>query len=179
VIAASLRDPEAFGLIFDRHFAAVHVYLARRVGRAAADDLAASTFTIAFERRRAFRAQVESARPWLFGIASNLLRNEWRAERRALAAMVRLRSAVPAGPVSREDSHGVAVAVAAGLAGALSDLDADQRDVLLLHAWEGLSYEEIAAALGIPIGTVRSRLFRARERLRAALAAGQGERSEA
>jgi RNA polymerase sigma-70 factor (ECF subfamily) len=169
LIAASLREPELFGAIFDRHFPAVHGYLSRRVGRGPADDLAASTFTTAFERRRSFRAQADSARPWLFGIATNLLRNQWRAEERALAAVGRLQWAVATSPRAGWPGEGPGDP---GLLGAaLAELDSDQRDVLLLHAWEGFSYEEIAEALGIPVGTVRSRLSRGRERLRAALQA--------
>jgi len=164
-VARSLSDPGAFGVIFDRHFDAVHAYLARRVGRSVADDLAASTFTVAFERRGSFRREATTARPWLFGIATNLLRNERRAEQRAIESLARIR---PSPPVAGgEDGES-----AAGLADALAGLDPGQRDVLLLYAWEELSYEEIAAALGVPVGTVRSRLARARAHLRAAL--GQG-----
>jgi RNA polymerase sigma-70 factor (ECF subfamily) len=162
VIARSLSDPSAFGVIFDRHFEAVHRYLARRVGETAADDLAASTFTVAFERRRTFRREATTARPWLFGIATNLVRNERRAEQRALELLVRIRPAVSVvGPSEGED--------AARLADALGRLDPGQRDVLLLYAWEELSYEEIAAALRVRVGTVRSRLARARAHLRDAL----------
>jgi RNA polymerase sigma-70 factor (ECF subfamily) len=162
VIARSLSDPSAFGVIFDRHFDAVHAYLARRVGRTLADDLAASTFTVAFERRRRFRREATTARPWLFGIATNLLRNEQRAEKRALEALGRLAPSelAAASPDVLHAEH---------LGKLLSSLDRDQRDVLLLYAWEELSYGEIATALGVPVGTVRSRLARARARLRSLL----------
>jgi RNA polymerase sigma-70 factor (ECF subfamily) len=162
VIARSLSDPSAFGVIFDRHFDAVHAYLARRVGRTVADDLAASTFTVAFERRRRFRREATTARPWLFGIATNLLRNEQRAEKRALETLGRLALSAVA-PPSPEVLH------VGQLGKLLSSLDRGQRDVLLLYAWEELSYEEIATALGVPVGTVRSRLARARARLRSML----------
>jgi RNA polymerase sigma-70 factor (ECF subfamily) len=162
VIARSLSDPGVFGAIFDRHFDAVHAYLTRRVGESTADDLAASTFTVAFERRRTFRREATTARPWLLGIATNLLRNERRAERRAFELLVRIRPAVSG--VGRDEGED-----AVRLAEALSGLDPGQRDVLLLYAWEELSYEEIAAALGVRVGTVRSRLARARAHLRAAL----------
>jgi RNA polymerase sigma-70 factor (ECF subfamily) len=162
VIARSLSDPSAFGVIFDRHFDAVHAYLARRVGHSVADDLAASTFTVAFERRRRFRREATTARPWLFGIATNLLRNEQRAEKRALETLGRLTPSEVA-PPSPEVLH------AGHLGKLLSTLDRGQRDVLLLYAWEELSYEEIATALGVPVGTVRSRLARARARLRSLL----------
>jgi len=74
VIAGSLQRPEQFAAIFDRHFDSVHAYLARRIGASLADDLASQTFVVAFERRESFRATVDSARPWLFGIATNLMR---------------------------------------------------------------------------------------------------------
>ena len=162
MIERSLADPTGFAVIFDRHFDAVHGYLSRRVGRSAADDLAASTFTLAFEHRRRFRSEATSARPWLLGIATNLLRNQRRAENRALQALRRLApdDVTPASSGTEETTE---------LGELLAGLDRDQRNVLLLYAWEELSYEEIANALGIPVGTVRSRLARARARLRARL----------
>jgi len=155
-----------------RHFDAVHAYLARRVGAIRADDLASATFTIAFERRRTFRDATSSARPWLLGIATNLVRNEWRAEQRALEAVVRLGS--EAGTIAGVQGAGCE-SEAGRAAGLLEELDSDQREVVLLHAWEGLSYQEIAAALGIPLGTVRSRLARARARLRSGLSGSSPE----
>jgi hypothetical protein len=100
-------------------------------------------------------------RRWLFGISSNLLRNELRSEQRALRALAR---------VASEPGHGdtdAATLESTDLPDVLAALDADQRDVLLLYAWEGLSYREVAVALGVPVGTIRSRLARARARLRA------------
>ncbi len=164
MIAASLARPERFEAIFGRHHAAVRAYLHRRVGPERADDLASATFVIAFERRDAFRADADSARPWLLGIATNLLRNEWRAERRALELLSALRADLAGSGAPEESDH-------AALAAALVGLDPDQRDVLLLFAWEDLNYQEIARALDVPIGTVRSRLARARARLTAALEA--------
>jgi RNA polymerase sigma-70 factor (ECF subfamily) len=174
VIAASVGRPELFATIFHRHFGAVHAYLTRQVGGERADDLASATFTVAFERRRSFLEDATSARPWLFGIALNLTRNEWRARQRAVVALTRLAST----PSTPGADGGVDVGGPGGerLPSVLGQLDHDQRDVLLLYAWEGLSYEEIAAALGVPVGTVRSRLARARERLRTALAAAEANR---
>jgi RNA polymerase sigma-70 factor (ECF subfamily) len=163
VIARSASCPEAFGAIFDRHFSAIHAYLSRRVGSSRADDLAASTFTVAFERRRSFRGEADSARPWLFGIATNLLHNERRSEWRTLRALSRL----DARPITEPAG---AMGIDPRLAALLSEMEADQRDVLLLYAWGELSYEEIATSLEIPLGTVRSRLARAREHLRRTMA---------
>lgn len=167
-IAGSLERPEGFARIFDRHYTAVHRYLARRVPRAQADDLASLTFVVAFERRGSFRAQSTSARPWLLGIATNLMHERVRREYRERGAFLLL-----------NDDHVASVEGAHRgmdegpdtdlLAGALATLDPAQRDVLLLHAWEELSYEEIAQALDVPLGTVRSRLARARAHLRSRL----------
>lgn len=161
MIQRSLHEPDAFAVIFDRHFQAVHRYLARRAGSGPADDLASSTFTLAFERRQRFRGEATSARPWLFGIATNLLRNQRRAERRALMAL---------GSLTPPESSGLGEpSDLARLGRLLAGLNRQQRDVLLLYAWEDLTYEEIGQALGIPVGTVRSRLARARSRLRSIL----------
>lgn len=167
VIAASRSEPHVFATIFDRHYDAVHHYLARRVGTDLADDLAAEAFTEAFDVRARFDTARADARSWLFGIATNVLRHHHRSETRRLRAYARVDR--------RPDTHEAEGAIEARLdaeraapmiATALSHLSTDERDVLLLFAWADLRYEEIAVALQIPIGTVRSRLNRARGRLR-------------
>jgi len=169
-IAESLERPESFAAIFDRHHLAVHRYVARRTSRAQADDLASLTFVVAFEGRRRFRPTSTTALPWLLGIATNLLHDRHRRERRehsALRLLAAEREPAPSGPTSgaaRDDPRNAA------LAQALAALDPGQLDVLLLYAWEELSYEEIAEALEIPLGTVRSRLARARANLKSRLA---------
>jgi RNA polymerase sigma factor (sigma-70 family) len=163
LISESLHQSEAFEAIFDRHFDAVHAYLARRAGVVRADDLSSTTFVVAFERRETFYSPAGTARPWLFGIATNVLRNELRTEQRAVGALTRL---------AADETRGVVEATlpeAGVVCEMLAALDRDQRDALLLFAWEGLSYEEIALALGAPVGTIRSRLARARARLRVLL----------
>lgn len=159
-------------MIVDRHFPVVYRYLARRVGSDRADDLAAQTFAVAFRRRGDFDAEAKSARPWLFGIATNVLRNDLRTERRMLAAIARLDTS-DADDMAEEVERSIARAHAASelarIAGAIEALDDDQRDVLLLHAWGELSQAEIAVSLGIPVGTVYSRLSRARASLQSAL----------
>jgi RNA polymerase sigma-70 factor (ECF subfamily) len=177
-ISRSLTAPEAFSAIFDRHFRAIYRYLARRVGHDRAEDLASQTFTVAFQRRADYRPDVEDARPWLYGIATKLLANDRRAEQRLLEALGRLGSDGRSGvaPIGAEFD------LESGLGRALANLDPDQRDVLLLHAWAGLSYEEIAESLGVALGTVGSRLSRARSSLRAELTNGgapKGRREEA
>jgi RNA polymerase sigma-70 factor (ECF subfamily) len=167
VITASLSDAVRFGEIFDRHFAEIDRYLARRVGTTLADDLAAETFVVAFRSRARFDPAAPDARPWLFGIAANLVRRHWRTERRRLRAYAR----TGVDPVDQGDADDIARRVDAVsarplLAGALASLSRADREILLLFAWAELSYEEIAVALGVPVGTVRSRLSRARARIR-------------
>jgi RNA polymerase sigma factor (sigma-70 family) len=177
LIAASLSEPEQFGAIFERHFEPIHRYAARRLGAALADDLTARVFTIAFERRRRFDLSAPDARPWLYGIASNLVRSDRRAERRLLAALSRL--AAQGDATAGDETEGLVDGrERARLTRALNRLDHCQRDVLLLHCWAGLSHAEIAVALGIRPGTVASRLSRARQRVRAALGdeTGRSER---
>ncbi|MEV4315359.1 RNA polymerase sigma factor [Actinocrispum sp. NPDC049592] len=170
VIQASLRDPDLFAVIFDRHAPYVHRYLARRLGREAADDLVAETFLVAFGKRERYDSSRMDARPWLYGIATNLVGEHRRQE----AKQFRLRNAIAPEPDEVSHAERVVAQVAAQAMGsmlgaALADLSTGDRDVLLLIAWEGLSYDEVAVALGIPVGTVRSRLNRARKQVRAVL----------
>lgn len=165
-LARSLNEPTAFAAIFDRHFHAVHRYLHRRAGRELADELAAETFAIAFERRATCRG--DSALPWLYGIATNLLRHRWRAERRQLRAYAR--SGVDQWAAYEDEATSRVDAEGAKLAGALAAMRSQERDALLLYALAALSYEEVAAALEVPVGTVRTWLHRAREVARRELA---------
>jgi RNA polymerase sigma factor (sigma-70 family) len=167
LIARSLADPAAFEVVFDRHYAAIRRYVARRLSSAGADDVAAEVFCIAFDRREQFIEQ----RPdcpvpaWLYGIATNLVRRRRRDERRRLRAYARagadgVAADSPADLTDRVDAQRAGPVVAR----ALASLSADERDVLLLYALADLDYQGIADALQIPIGTVRSRLARARAR---------------
>jgi RNA polymerase sigma factor (sigma-70 family) len=163
-IAASLSDPRRFEAVFDRHYHAVRRYLQRRCGLDAGEELAAETFLVGFDHRESFDGRSPSARPWLMGIATNLLRHHHRAERTRLLAYARL----PLEPVRTDlDEDALAAALAAPLvARAVAELEPRDRDPLLLMAFGELSYEEIAEALRIPVGTVRSRIHRARRFLR-------------
>jgi RNA polymerase sigma factor (sigma-70 family) len=169
IIISSLEDPRLFGAVFDRHFERIHRYLARRVGAALADDLAAETFVVAFRSRGRYDPVATDARPWLFGIAANLMRRHWRAERRQLRAYARTGVDPLADEFTDAERRADAAATGPRLAGALASLGRGEREALLLLAWAEFSYDEISAALRIPVGTVRSRLSRARERMRAAL----------
>jgi RNA polymerase sigma factor (sigma-70 family) len=162
VLTTSLRDREAFAEIFERHFDAIYGYLARRVGAELATDLAADVFLAAFERRSRYDTGRAEALPWLYGIAANKLRRHRRSEDRRLRALART-------PPARVVDGDHVNAIDALVAEALVSLAIGDREVLLLFAWADLAYEEIAEALDIPVGTVRSRLNRARRVLRDAL----------
>ena len=170
LMARSIDERESFAVLFDRHAAAVHRYLGRRVGELA-DDLLSETFLVAFRRRAAYRAVHLEVRPWLFGIATNVLRGHVRTEQRRYRALAR----AAAEPETRPDDPDEAAdrldaeALRGALADALAGLKQRDRDVLLLFAWGQLGYEEIAAVLDVPVGTVRSRLNRARRQTRAVL----------
>ncbi|RBY88828.1 RNA polymerase sigma factor [Blastococcus sp. TF02A-26] len=170
LVARSVDDPEVFAALFDRHAAAVHRYLGRRVGDLA-DDLLSETFLVAFRRRADYRPQHVEVRPWLIGIATNLVHGSAQAERRRYRALARAAAEPERHGADPGDSAGRldAEALRGPLAAALAGLAARDRDVLLLFAWGQLGYDEIAAVLDVPVGTVRSRLHRARRRTRAAL----------
>jgi RNA polymerase sigma factor (sigma-70 family) len=159
LIGRSLDEPAIFAAVFERHFDVVHRYVARRLGSELADELASETFTRAFDHRHTFDRTNLDARPWLLGIATNLMRRHWRTERRRLAALQRLAGS---GHVRAAGAE----APQADVLEALRSLGRDEREALLLLAWADLSYEQIAVALAVPIGTVRSRLSRARGRMR-------------
>ena len=155
----------SFEEAFEAEFASLHRYLRRRVGPSAANDLAAQTFATAFTEWSRFDAS-RPLRPWLYGIAANLVRHHWRAERRMLRAYAR----TGVDPVLTDDDESIervdADAQRRALAAALAELRPRDRELLLLHAWAELSDREIAAALSLPVGTVKSRLHRVRRRLR-------------
>ena len=159
-----------FEQCFEVNFAVVHRFIARRVGAHWPTTWPPRPLPLRSGAGASFNPRQGPARAWLLGIANNLVREHWRAEHRLLSISSRL-EAEP-GPVQREPGPEEQVAgsgLAPRVAHALASLPAAQRDVLLLHAWGGLSQQEIAAALGLPAATVRSRLWRAREALRSQL----------
>jgi RNA polymerase sigma-70 factor (ECF subfamily) len=170
VIQLSRHEPEHFTVLFRRHAPHIQRYVVRRLGRDAADDIVAETFLQAFRRRDSYDLARADARPWLYGIATNLIGRHRRAETGLYRALAR----TGADPVTESFTDGVddrvsASAASRRLAAALARLSAELRDTLLLVAWGDLSYEEAAAALGVPVGTVRSRVSRARSKLRRTL----------
>jgi RNA polymerase sigma factor (sigma-70 family) len=167
LIQLSRQEPELFTELFRRHAPHIQRYVVRRLGANAADDIVAETFLLAFRQRISYDLTRADARPWLYGIATNLIGRHRRAEIRLYRALAR----TGADPVTEPFTDRVDDRVSAGhasrqLAAALARLSAKLRDTMLLAAWSDLSYEEIAVALGVPVGTVRSRLSRARSRLR-------------
>jgi RNA polymerase sigma-70 factor (ECF subfamily) len=167
---ASDGDRDSFGALFERHARAIYNFCFRCTGQwAAAEDLVSATFLHAWRRRGEVRFSGSSVLPFLYGVAANLIRNHERGARRGRAALARLAATSAAVPDPADD-----------VAGRLDDqrrmrevlrrtaaLTTEERDVFTLCIWQGLSYEEASTALGIPTGTVRSRLSRARARLRA------------
>jgi len=172
LIRYSAENPAVFGELYERHASPIHRYAVRRVGASAADDVLSDTFLVAFERRASFDLAWADARPWLFGIATNLIRKHHREEKRELKAVMSSNVDLPVDDTAAVGQRVDAERAVRGIGQALRKLPARDRDVLLLFAWGGLSYEEIARATGAPIGTVRSRLNRARTTLRIATTSG-------
>jgi RNA polymerase sigma-70 factor (ECF subfamily) len=177
VIARSWAQPVLFGAIFDRHASVLHRYFVRRLGPAEAESLVGEVFRIAFEKRGQFDTEQASSRPWLYGIANHLVAKHHRREARRVRAVGRLAAERSVGVDVAEGVSGAVDAAARWprIADAITALPAAERDALVLLAWEGLSYDEIAAAQAVPVGTVRSRLNRARRRLRELDVASGGE----
>jgi len=165
-------DPDKFAEIYERYIAEIYRYIAGRLGRDVADDLAAETFLVAFRKRDRVDPERGGMRPWLYGIATNLVGQHRRKETRRYRALARAGGRLPASAESHDERVDEAVAAerfGRRLATALAELGQGDRDVVLLVAIGELSHQEIALALDIPYGTVGSRLNRARRELRAAL----------
>jgi RNA polymerase sigma-70 factor (ECF subfamily) len=172
LIAQAQHSPDRFTAVFDRHYRDIFAYVSRRLGPDLAEDVASETFLTAFDRRHTFDVSRADARPWLYGIASNLVARHVRAETRRYKALAKAHVQEPGGhPGDADDIAGRldAAAVRGRLATALRRLPEPVRAVLLLVAWAGLNQQEAADALGIPPGTARSRLHRARQEMRQAL----------
>jgi len=167
VIRLSGDEPEQFTELFRRHAPHIQRYVVRRLGQDAADDIVAETFLIAFRQRHSYDQARTDARPWLYGIATNLIGHHRRAEIRLYHALARAGADPVMEPFTDQvDSRVSASAASQRLAAALARLSKELRDTLLLVVWGGLSYEEAATALAVPVGTVRSRISRARSKLR-------------
>jgi RNA polymerase sigma factor (sigma-70 family) len=170
VIGRSRHEPEVFEILFRRHAHDIQRYVVRRIGADAAEDLVAETFLLAFKQRDRYDMSRTDARPWLYGIATNLIGRHRRAEIRHYRALARTGvDPVAESFTDRVDAAVSADAVKQRLAAALAALPAAHRDTLLLVAWGDLSYEEVAVALRVSAGTVASRINRARSKLRRSL----------
>ena len=180
LMATSLDDPAAFGEIFDRHANTLLRFLVRRCEREVGEGLLGELFRIAFEHRQTFDLARESARPWLYGIASNLLLKHRRSEARRMKATVRFMAQGETSQLGDEIAvHDLHLRnLLPRVADAIDALPDAERQTLLLFAWEELSYQDIAVALEVPVGTVRSRLNRARGRLRELIEPSGKERDE-
>jgi RNA polymerase sigma factor (sigma-70 family) len=170
VIELSCHEPEQFALLFNRHAPRVQRYVARRLGPDAADDIVAETFLLAFRQRESYDLARGDALPWLYGIATHLIGRHRRQEIRLYRALARTGTDPVTVPFTDQVEDRVTAAAASRqLAAGLAKLPAQHRHTLLLVVWGELSYEETASALGTPVGTVRSRVHRAREMLKQAL----------
>lgn len=175
--ASERHDGEAFGQLFERYADAVYTHCFRRAGSwSVAEDLTSVVFLEAWRRRREVRFAGDSLLPWLLAVANNAARNADRSLRRYRRLLVRLPppGAEPdiADEVARRADDERAMRT---LLAAISGLGDAEREVLSLCGWAGLSYAQAAVVLGVPVGTVRSRLSRARQHLRGQ-AAGQVRR---
>jgi RNA polymerase sigma factor (sigma-70 family) len=170
VIQLSRHEPEHFTELFRRHAPRIQRYVVRRLGQDAADDIVAETFLLAFRQRDSYDQTRGDAQPWLYGIATNLIGRHRRAEIRLYRALARTGADPVVEPFTdRVDDRVSASTASRRLAVGLARLSEELRDALLLVAWGDLSYQEAATALGVPVGTVRSRVSRARSTLRRAL----------
>lgn len=163
LLARSVSEPAVFAVLYERHRLAVRRYMVRRVGSDVGEDLAAEVFVRAFRVRERYRAERDSALPWLLGVANHVIAGHRRAERRRLIALQRLTGA--AAPLIEHEDRGLG----AELVRELRRLSNEERDALLLVVWGELSYAEAATALDIAIGTLSSRIARARRLLTAAV----------
>ena len=163
IVSLSIMDePAAFVDLAWRHGSIIHAYLCRRAGRQVADDLFGDVFLEAFRSRSTYDRRWTDARPWLYGIARHVLLSYWRKSPRPAGWL----EAAVTDPWPDVDDHLVAESRRPELERALEFLTENEREVLLLFAWERLSQPEIAVVLGLPQGTVRSRLHRARAVMR-------------
>ena len=164
---AAAGSDDAFAELFERHSSAVYNFCFRRLGDwAAAEDLMAATFLEAWRKRDQVQISVDSLRPWLLGVANNLLRNERRSNRRREAALRRVRLDLPH-EIFEED---VAAKIddeqrMQQILQLLSQMSVQDQEVIALVLWSGLTYDEAAVALAVPVGTVKSRAARAKKKL--------------
>lgn len=168
IIRRSRAAPSAFAELFERHARVIGAFAQRRIGTDDADDVLSETFLIAFRRRADFDLAWETARPWLLGIASRVIKKHRAAEMRhwrAMDAADRNSTVTDSGEFDDVSARLDATEAVKRLAPLIASLSRKDRDTLFLYAWGDLTYDEIAVALAVPVGTVRSRLNRVRRKL--------------
>lgn len=165
------------GELFDEHVDVIHAYLSRRLGPQIAGDATSEVFRLALEHSQSYDASRGSGIAWLYGIAGNVVRRHWRTEQRRLTRLARVSSYADDGEddeFSRVDARLDARSGHQSLLDAVAELPDADREILVLYAWESRSYREIADVVGVPTGTVRSRLHRIRRELRNHSALNEG-----
>lgn len=163
------HDGEAFGMLFDRHHRAVYAHCLRRLDSVAlAEDLVSMTFLEAWRLRQRATITTTSMRPWLLTIANNLISNQNRTTRRYRRFLDRLPTYVESSPSAADEALDAIMAseLSRNADSALRELRADEQQIIRMAHFDGLSHADIAATLGIPVGTVKSRLHRAMAALR-------------
>lgn len=172
VIESSLDEPDAFGLIFERYRDDVFAFVAKRLGRQVAVDITADVFLRALRIRSTYDLSRPNARPWLYGIASNLIGDSLRKRsvrrRHRTTAATRLLAPV-SDPYDQALSDIRSRQLGPAITSALGELAEPQRAALILFAVDGLSYPEIAEHLDVALGTVKSRVSRAKQDMRSRL----------
>jgi RNA polymerase sigma factor (sigma-70 family) len=163
VLARSLDDPGEFAVIYTRHVASILRYARRRLGETAGEDAATEVFVRAFKQRATYAADHPTALPWLYWLAGQVVSDHARAERRRLRLFARLAETVAPAPT---ETSGLRPVLGPEVVRGLRQLADADRETLLLVVWGELTYEEAAAAVRVPVGTVRSRISRARNQLR-------------
>jgi RNA polymerase sigma-70 factor (ECF subfamily) len=165
LIASSIVHPDHFGVVFDRHYDEIRRFVWRRLGPDHADDLAAEAFARAFKARGSFDPGCDDARPWVYGIANNLIRMHARSEGRRIRAYSKAKELPGEEFASEAVQRASAESARPELFRGLRKLSARDREIVLMHAWGDLNSREIGLALGLPDATVRTRLSRARKKL--------------
>ncbi|GAA1725419.1 RNA polymerase sigma factor [Microbacterium paludicola] len=181
IVRLSLARPREFAALFDRHAASVGHYARRLVGADAGDDVMSETFLVAFRRRADYDFDRESALPWLLGIATRLAHRARAAEAkrwRALQASARVAVETAISDIEAASDRADAASRLKHLVPHIRRMSDADRDTLLLYAWGDLSTEQIADALGVPVGTVWSRINRMRRKLRLELPTDTSEEGD-
>ena len=163
LLVSSVEDADAFLVVFERHFDRIAGYVGRRAGVAHSEELVSEVFARAFAHRRRYDPTKADVLAWLYGIATNVLREHFRESRRELALADKMQAYTGGATTADADDGSPRVPL---IVEAVRGLSAKDREPLFLYALADLDYQQIANALNVPVGTVRSRINRARGHLR-------------